>query len=95
MSCHFKGFVGALRVHAVMLLWDQCFMSSWKPTVMENACLVILQLLREKIMKAEGHSEVKKVLLHYPSELFAIDIQRGLSYLENGGALQDVTFLRQ
>jgi len=78
-----------------MLVWDQCFMSSWQPSVMENTCLVILQLLREHILQAEGYAGIRRVLLDQPSELFTLDVQQGLSYLNSGGALMDVGTLRQ
>lgn len=90
-----EGFVGTLGVDAVMLVWDQCFMSSWQSSVMENTCLVILQLLRVHILQAKGYSGIRRVLLDQPSELFTMDVQRGLSYLGNGGALMDVGSLRQ
>ena len=89
-----QGFVGTLGVHAVMLVWDQCFMSNWQPSVMEHTCLVLLQLLRGDILHAEGYSGIRQVLLDKPSELFTVDIQQGLSYLSNGGALLDVGSLR-
>ncbi|RMX47241.1 hypothetical protein pdam_00012926, partial [Pocillopora damicornis] len=90
-----EGFVGILGVHAVMLVWDQCFLSNWKHNVMENTCLVILQLLRVHILEAEGYIGIRKSLLDQPSELFTVDVQKGLSYLHNGGALIDVGSLRQ
>lgn len=90
----FQGFVGTLGVHAVMLVWDQCFMSNWQPSVMEHACLVLLQLLRGDILHTEGYSGIRRVLLDKPCELFTVDIQQGLSYLSNGGALLDVGSLR-
>ena len=89
-----QGFVGTLGVHAVMLVWDQCFMSNWQPSVMEHTCLVLLQLLRGDILHAEGYSGIRRVLLDKPCELFTVDIQQGLSYLSNGGALLDVGSLR-
>ncbi|XP_073258638.1 uncharacterized protein [Porites lutea] len=89
-----EGFVGTLGVHAVMLVWDQCFMSNWQPSVMEHACLVLLQLLRGDILHTEGYSGIRRVLLDKPCELFTVDIQQGLSYLSNGGALLDVGSLR-
>ena len=78
-----------------MLVWDQCFMSSWQPSVMENTCLVILQLLRGHILQAEGYAGIRRVLLDRPSELFTLEVQQGLSYLNSGGALMDVGTLRQ
>lgn len=78
-----------------MLVWDQYFMCGWQPSVMENTCLVILQLLRARILEADGHAGIRRVLLDKPSELFTVDIQQGLSYLGNGGALRDVGSLRQ
>lgn len=87
--------MGILGVHAVMLVWDQCFLSNWKHNVMENTCLVILQLLRVHILEAEGYIGIRKSLLDQPSELFTLDVQKGLSYLHNGGALIDVGSLRQ
>ena len=92
--CFAQGFVGILGVHAVMLVWDQCFMCGWQPSVMENTCLVILQLLRGRILEAEGYAGIRSVLLDRPSELFTVDVQQGLSYLGNGGALRDVGSLR-
>ena len=89
-----QGFVGTLGIHAVMLVWDQCFMSNWQPSVMEHTCLVLLQLLRGDILHAEGYSGIRRVLLDKPCELFTVDIQQGLSYLSNGGALLDVGSLR-
>lgn len=89
-----QGFVGTLGVHAVMLVWDQCFMANWQPSVMEHTCLVLLQLLRGDILHAEGYSGIRRVLLDKPCELFTVDIQQGLSYLSNGGALLDVGSLR-
>ena len=79
----------------MMLVWDQFFMSNWQPSLMENTCLVILQLLRGHILEAEGYTGVRKVLLDRPSELVTVDVQQGLSYLGNGGALMDVGSLRQ
>lgn len=90
-----EGFVGILGVHAVMLVWDQFFLSNWKHNVMENTCLVILQLLRTHILEAEGYMGIGRILLDQPSELFTVDVQKGLSYLDNGGALIDVGSLRQ
>ncbi|XP_015769135.1 PREDICTED: uncharacterized protein LOC107347559 isoform X2 [Acropora digitifera] len=90
-----EGLVGTLGINAVTLIWDQCFMSHWSPTVMENACLVVLQLLRSNILSAVGYSGIRRVLLDLPFELFTLDIQQGLSYLNNGGALLDVGSLRQ
>ena len=87
--------MGILGVHAVMLVWDQCFLSNWKHNVMENTCLVILQLLRVRILEAEGYIGIRKSLLDQPSELFTVDVQKGLSYLHNGGTLIDVGSLRQ
>lgn len=78
----------------MMIIWDQCFMSSWRPSVMENTCLVILQLLRSHILDARGYTGIRRVLLDRPSELFTLDVQKGLSYLNNGGALMDVVNLR-
>ena len=70
-------------------------MSQWSPAVMENACLVVLQLLRSHILGAVGYTGIRRVLLDLPFELFTLDIQQGLSYLNNGGALLDVGNLRQ
>ena len=70
-------------------------MSSWQSSVMENTCLVILQLLRVHILQAKGYSGIRRVLLDQPSDLFTMDVQQGLSYLGNGGALMDVGSLRQ
>ena len=89
-----QGFVGLLGVDAVMMVWDQCFMYDWQPSVMENTCLVILQLLREHILQAVGYAGIRAVLLNQPSELFTVDVQQGLSYLGSGGALRDVGSLR-
>lgn len=89
-----QGFVGILGVDAVMLVWDQFFMCGWQPIMLENACLVILQLLRDRILEAEGYAGIRTVLLDQPSELFTVDVQQGLSYLGNGGALRDVGSLR-
>lgn len=95
LCCFFRqGFVGLLGVDAVMMVWDQCFMCDWQPSVMENTCLVILQLLRERILEAVGHAGIRTVLLNQPSELFTVDVQQGLSYLGSGGALRDVGSLR-
>ena len=69
-------------------------MSSWKPSAMENTCLVLLQHLRGYILEAEGYAGIRRVLLDRPSELFTLDIQKGLSYLNSGGALMDVGNLR-
>lgn len=69
-------------------------MCGWQPSVMENTCLVILQLLRGHILEAEGYAGIRSVLLDRPSELFTVDVQQGLSYLGNGGALGDVGSLR-
>lgn len=90
-----EGFVGTLGVNAVMFVWDQCFMSSWAPVVMENTCLVLLQLLRGHILHAKGYTSIRRVLLDHPCELFTLDIQQGLSYLNNGGAVMDVGNLRR
>jgi len=93
--CFFpQGFVGILGVHAAMMVWDQCFMCDWQPSVMENTCLVVLQLLRGHILEAIGHAGIRRVLLDQPSELFTVDVQQGLSYLGSGGALRDVGSLR-
>ena len=89
-----QGFVGILGVHAVMMVWDQCFMCDWKPSVMENTCLVVLQLLRDRILEAEGYAGIRTVLLDQPCELFTVDVQQGLSYLGSGGVLRDVRSLR-
>lgn len=77
-----------------MMVWDQCFMSDWQPSVMENTCLVVLQLLRDRILEALGYAGIRTVLLDQPSELFTVDVQQGLSYLGSGGALRDVGSLR-
>lgn len=69
-------------------------MCDWKPSVMENTCLVLLQLLRDRILDAEGYAGIRRVLLDQPSELFTVDVQQGLSYLGSGGALRDVGSLR-
>ena len=70
-------------------------MSSWAPVVMENTCLVLLQLLRGHILHAKGYTSIRRVLLDHPCELFTLDIQQGLSYLNNGGAVMDVGNLRR
>ena len=76
------------------MVWDQCFMCDWQLSVMENTCLVVLQLLRGQILEAEGYAGVRRVLLNQPSELFTVDVQQGLSYLGSGGVLRDVGSLR-
>jgi len=69
-------------------------MCDWQPSVMENTCLVVLQLLRSQILEAVGYAGVRRVLLNQPSELFTVDVQQGLSYLGSGGVLRDVGSLR-
>ena len=69
-------------------------MCDWQPSVMENTCHVVLQLLRGQILEAVGYAGVRRVLLNQPSELFTVDVQQGLSYLGSGGVLRDVGSLR-
>lgn len=90
-----QGFVSVLRCSAVLMVWDQCFLSGWQPSVMINTCLMLLQLLRKQLMTAENYQEVKYLLLEQPSFLYTHDIQQGLVYLENGGTLRDVATVSQ
>ena len=70
-------------------------MSGWQSSVLENVCLVIIELLREKLLKTDDYHSVKRVLLNEPCELYTHDVQQGMIYLGNGGALRDVGTMRQ
>lgn len=57
-----QGFVSVLDTPAVMYIWDQCFMQGWEPSVLKHFSLAILELLREKFMKARDYLQMKEVL---------------------------------
>lgn len=56
-----QGFVSVLDTPAVMYIWDQCFMQGWAPSVLKHFSLALLELLREKFMKARDYSQMKEV----------------------------------
>lgn len=56
-----QGFVSVLDTPAVMYIWDQCFMQGWEPSVLKHFSLALLELLREKFMKARDYSQMKEV----------------------------------
>ena len=94
--CLFRqGFVGVLGVDAVMLVWDQLFMSGWQRSLLVNVCLVIIELLREELLTTANYHSVKSVLLDKACELYTTDVQQGIVYLTNGGALRDVNSMKQ
>ena len=58
--------MSVLDTPAVMYIWDQCFMQGWEPSVLKHFSLAILELLREKFMKARDYLQMKEVLyLHH------------------------------
>ncbi|KAI8513139.1 hypothetical protein Bbelb_097780 [Branchiostoma belcheri] len=72
-----EGFVSVLDAQAVLLVWDQAFMTDWKHKVLEDFCLVILLLLRDLLLQATDYHTMKGVLLLEPCRLYTADIQRG------------------
>ena len=54
--------MSVLDTPAVMYIWDQCFMQGWEPSVLKHFSLAILELLREKFMKARDYLQMKEVL---------------------------------
>ena len=56
-----QGFVGVLDTPGVMYVWDQCFMQTWRHSVLQNVCLALLELSRHRFMEARNYIEMKEV----------------------------------
>ncbi|XP_019641118.1 PREDICTED: uncharacterized protein LOC109482733 isoform X6 [Branchiostoma belcheri] len=90
-----EGFVSVLDAQAVLLVWDQAFMTDWKHKVLEDFCLVILLLLRDLLLQATDYHTMKGVLLLEPCRLYTADIQRGWMHLQQGGLPADLPTLNR
>ena len=56
-----KGFVSILDTQAAIFVWDQLFMQFWNSSVMEDFCLALLFLLKDKFMGTNDYSDMKQV----------------------------------
>lgn len=90
-----EGFVSVLDTPAVMYIWDQCFMQGWAPSVLKHFSLALLELLREKFMKARDYSQMKEVFLREASKLYTVDIQMAWIHLEHGKDLLEIPYLNR
>ncbi|XP_078336716.1 uncharacterized protein LOC111135431 isoform X1 [Crassostrea virginica] len=90
-----EGFVSVLDTPAVMYIWDQCFMQGWEPSVLKHFSLAILELLREKFMKARDYLQMKEVFLREASKLYTVDIQMAWIHLENGKDILEIPYLNR
>ena len=50
-----------LDTAAVLYVWDQCFLSGWSSSVIENVCLVLLQLITHRLMGTHDFTSLKHV----------------------------------
>jgi len=65
--CNRQGFVGILDTPAVVLVWDQFFMQCWNLKSIEDFCLSVVFLLRDKFMMASDYSSMRQVRQVYQS----------------------------
>ncbi|XP_038059084.1 uncharacterized protein LOC119730318 [Patiria miniata] len=79
-----EGFVGVLNSPAVMYIWDQCFIERWDRQVLEDACLALLLLLKEKFMKAIDYHQMRQVFLNEPSKILTLDMVRSYQHIREG-----------
>ncbi|XP_072026594.1 uncharacterized protein [Amphiura filiformis] len=85
-----EGFVSVLDTQAVLLIWDQCFMSDWNRRVLEDVCLALVLLLRRDFMEATDYHQMRQVFLLTPCKLYTADIQAAFKHLQGGGAVIEV-----
>ncbi|XP_064612744.1 LOW QUALITY PROTEIN: uncharacterized protein LOC135476597 [Liolophura sinensis] len=83
-------FVSVLDTPAILYVWDQCFMQGWKASVLQNFCLVMLELLRSRFMMASDYRSMKEVFFNEPCKLYTMDIQMAWIHLENGKPLSEI-----
>eukprot|EP00050_Salpingoeca_kvevrii_P022141 m.121895 g.121895 ORF g.121895 m.121895 type:complete len:414 (-) comp9613_c0_seq5:157-1398(-) len=82
-----EGFIGTLSMSAARFVWDQCFLLGWH--TLEEFCLIVLALLRERAMEARDYPRIREVLLDDASLLLTRHVvmawrefRRGCSLLE-------------
>eukprot|EP00057_Strongylocentrotus_purpuratus_P009697 XP_011664171.1 PREDICTED: uncharacterized protein LOC100892747 [Strongylocentrotus purpuratus] len=86
-----EGFVGVCDTQAVLLIWDQCFMSGWSHEVLSRLCLSLLMLLRKNFMDtAQDYHVMKQIFVSEPSRLYTLDIQKAFQHLQNEGSVTDI-----
>lgn len=90
-----EGFVSILDAPSVMYIWDQCFLQSWRSTVIEHFCVALLEMLRQKFMAARDYMEMKQVFLHEPCKLYTIDLQQAWIHLESGHDPAEIHFFNR
>ena len=56
-----QGFVGVLDTQAAIFVWDQFFLQKWSVRPIEDTCLALLLLLRQRFMAADDFASMKKV----------------------------------
>ncbi|XP_022095800.1 uncharacterized protein LOC110981999 [Acanthaster planci] len=75
-----EGFVCVLNCSAMMYIWDQCFVERWDRQVLEDACLALLLLLKEKFMDAVDYHQMRQVFLNEPSQILTLDLVRSYQH---------------
>lgn len=61
--CVLQGFVSVLDTQAAVYVWDQCFMQRWNGRVVEDFCLALVFLLRDKFLATTDYSSMKEACL--------------------------------
>ena len=59
--------MGVLDTAAVLYVWDQCFLSGWSSDIIDNVCLVLLQLIAHRLMGTHDFTSLKHVRAIYIS----------------------------
>ncbi|XP_032830068.1 uncharacterized protein LOC116953889 isoform X1 [Petromyzon marinus] len=90
-----EAFVSVLSAPAVLLLWDQLFLSAWDERVFVDSCLALLLLLRDQIMACADWSSLIQVLLEETQRLYTVDVARALAHLRGDGAALAVPVLNR
>ncbi|XP_039612963.1 uncharacterized protein LOC120531533 isoform X2 [Polypterus senegalus] len=90
-----EGFISALDLPAVLLIWDQFFMEDWNCQVMEDFSLAILMLLKDPLMATYDYQSLRQVFLDQPSHLFTEDIRKSWVHLQQGGLPADIPWFNQ
>lgn len=67
------------------------FTQDWASTVFQDFAIALLLLLRESLLAAQDHSDMRSVFLHEPCQLLTADIQRAWLMLHNKADYAEIT----
>ncbi|XP_047483893.1 uncharacterized protein LOC125035583 isoform X1 [Penaeus chinensis] len=85
-----QGYMGVLSIASGLWVWDEMFLSQWKPVLLERVGVAVMALIKPWMTRAKMYSGARKVFLDEPGKIYLSDLRKAVAHLDKGGAYAEM-----